>query len=350
MRRSYNLSALSALVTMTAQTVLNSLLAGVAALFLLLPRLLAGSGGDLGRTLSGVLELFSDPVFGTVFALAYVVSMVAAILLAGLIRRRVEPVRPEKRSLSAGQFLVVVLVCFGLWGVGALVGNFPQFFAPVETGGLMDGLPFLLLAMVGAPVFEELIFRKFLLDRVGPYGEGTAVLFSALLFGMAHQNAGQFFLAFLLGAVFALVYLRTGQIAYTMALHFLINTVASLDSLALLLTGGDYAEAVTVGWFVLAGALTLAGLVTLLLCRKSAFWRWAPNRVPDANRAAFWGWGVRLSRILAVVAIAGTGLLYLVMGVERSGPWGLLHLIPMGLAVAVIYVVSGRTARETQTE
>ena len=98
----------------------------------------------------------------------------------------------------------------------------------------MEPLTILLVAVIIGPIAEELIFRKFLLDRIAGYGQITAMLMSGLIFGLAHGNFFQFFYAFAIGVIFAWVYLRTGRIRYTMLLHMMINFCGSLIPLGLL--------------------------------------------------------------------------------------------------------------------
>lgn len=50
----------------------------------------------------------------------------------------------------------------------------------------------IIVAVILAPVFEELLFRKFLLDRVVDYGEAVAVILSGVMFGLYHANLSQF--------------------------------------------------------------------------------------------------------------------------------------------------------------
>ena len=73
-------------------------------------------------------------------------------------------------------------------------------------------------------LLEELVFRKFIIDRIRPYGEFLAVLFSALTFGMFHGNFYQLFYAFAIGFVLAFIYVRTKNIIYPVILHIAFNT------------------------------------------------------------------------------------------------------------------------------
>ena len=60
------------------------------------------------------------------------------------------------------------------------------------------------------------------------YGEGLAVVTSALMFGLFHGNLSQLFYAFALGLVFGYVYLKTGRLRYSIGLHMLINFLGSV--------------------------------------------------------------------------------------------------------------------------
>ena len=85
------------------------------------------------------------------------------------------------------------------------------------------GVEMVVAFAVLAPVFEELVFRKVMVDRVLPYGEWPAILFSGITFGLFHGNLTQFFYAALLGMVLAYVYIRTGNILYSIGLHACVN-------------------------------------------------------------------------------------------------------------------------------
>ena len=50
----------------------------------------------------------------------------------------------------------------------------------------------LVCVVIISPVFEELLFRKVLLEELLPYGKVTAILISSMLFGMLHANLEQF--------------------------------------------------------------------------------------------------------------------------------------------------------------
>lgn len=83
------------------------------------------------------------------------------------------------------------------------------------------------LAVVPA-IFEELLFRKALIDFLSKYGKTFALLASALLFGLIHMNLSQGLFAFIIGIIFGTIYLYTKDIKLTMLIHFLNNGYAAL--------------------------------------------------------------------------------------------------------------------------
>lgn len=96
----------------------------------------------------------------------------------------------------------------------------------------------ILVMVLLAPVLEELLFRKMLIDRTIKYGEGISVLISALFFGLFHGNLNQFAYAFVIGGVFAFVYVKTGNVKYTIYMHMLVNFLGSAVSMGLLKLSG----------------------------------------------------------------------------------------------------------------
>lgn len=86
----------------------------------------------------------------------------------------------------------------------------------------------LIVAVLLAPIFEELICRKLIIDRLLPYSETLAVVTSGLLFGLIHGNFYQFFYAMLLGMLFAVVYIKTGNIFHTIGMHAIVNFTGSI--------------------------------------------------------------------------------------------------------------------------
>lgn len=87
--------------------------------------------------------------------------------------------------------------------------------------------------VVLAPIVEEMIFRKFVIDRTRQYGEMLSLIFSALCFSLFHMNIFQIFYAFALGLLLAYIYIRSGNIRYTIGLHMAFNFWGSVIPLTI---------------------------------------------------------------------------------------------------------------------
>ena len=153
---------------------------------------------------------------------------------------------PEKRSIPGRELLPILLMCLGVLYPGNLLGQgldwaVRRLFPSASGGNALDVLiggsstwAILLVAVVLAPIMEELTFRKLLLDRMRTIDKPSALFFTALAFGLFHTNLVQFFYAFGVGIIFGCIYLRTGRIVYSMALHVLINFFGSAAALFLM--------------------------------------------------------------------------------------------------------------------
>jgi hypothetical protein len=86
----------------------------------------------------------------------------------------------------------------------------------------------IIVVAILAPIFEELLFRKLIIDRLAPYGQKSAIIVSALLFGLLHGNLSQFIYALLLGIILGHIYCRTGKIRHTIAIHMGFNALAGV--------------------------------------------------------------------------------------------------------------------------
>lgn len=89
-------------------------------------------------------------------------------------------------------------------------------------------LMFLSAAVVPAFV-EEFMFRGMIYSNLRPYGKGIAIVISALLFGLMHQNAGQLLYATAAGVVLAVVYEMTASFWCCVLLHFFNNFLAIVE-------------------------------------------------------------------------------------------------------------------------
>lgn len=311
--------------------------------------IIAGSGA---LSIFEIMDYLYDPsIVWFIMAgmvLGSMVGMLIGIPVMKKILPRENPKPIEKRSLSAGEFLKIALMAFGLWGTGVLIGNFPAFLGYDIANPLLENsgnalILYLVYAIFGAPVFEELVFRKLLLNALHPYGSVPAAFTSALLFGLMHGNAAQFLLAFTLGLLLATVYQKTGKVIYTICLHLMINFFATIPDIVLLF-GPDISTA----WYIAFGVLVAAGLVVILLMRKHELLKLDRPIVPDANRQAFKNPGMLITVIGGTVLVAVYEIYMLVIYLlQVQDPGVLLRLIPLVISIVVVILVTSLVGRHT---
>ncbi|MEE0936293.1 MAG: CPBP family intramembrane glutamic endopeptidase [Methanobrevibacter sp.] len=168
----------------------------------------------------------------------YILPFPILIYLMG----KIDSQTPEKNTLTVKRFITYIAVTLTLMWAGNIIGlaitAFISFITPFDVSNPVQSminssdiwLNLMLISIIG-PIFEEIFFRKLLIDRTMKYGAKASILVSALLFGLFHGNLNQFFYAFLIGGFFAYVYIRTGKIKYTILLHIIVNLMGSVVSL-----------------------------------------------------------------------------------------------------------------------
>jgi len=82
----------------------------------------------------------------------------------------------------------------------------------------------LLSSLILAPIFEEIIFRGYILKGfLSTYSSRKAIIASAIIFGLVHFYPHQIIGAIPLGLFFGWVYYKTRSIGITIILHFFTN-------------------------------------------------------------------------------------------------------------------------------
>ena len=244
----------------------------------------------------------------------YLIAMPIAVMLMG----KSTVIETRKFDMKPGLFFKLLLMCLPMMWVGSVFGS--MLSMALSNGEATDRVADLamqtniwnvvFLVIVG-PIFEEWLFRKQLIDHTRKYGEKTAILLSGLAFGLFHMNLFQFFYAFLLGLMFGYVYTRTSKLRYSTAMHMIINfnggvlapwmlTRVDLDQLEKVSEAAENGNAaameqwasqnveglaIMLVYFVLYGAVILAGFVLLIRNFKKFEFYTAPEELPRGTRA-----------------------------------------------------------------
>lgn len=173
----------------------------------------------------------------------YVVGFL--ILSIGLKKQNLPQVKLQRHSMTAGDILKAFCMCYAVLIASNLIGTMittligvlkgSPVINPIEQIVTEMSIPVLFFfTVICAPIFEELFFRKFLIDRVVSFGEVPAVLLSGFMFGLFHGNLSQFPYAFTIGIFFGMIYIRTGKLLYTIILHAMVNFLGSVVSVIII--------------------------------------------------------------------------------------------------------------------
>ena len=181
-----------------------------------------------------------------------IVSLLPLDLVAfplGILSMKKFPVfKGEEKALGIKEFISYAIIGFPIMYLGNIIGTLLSGF--VSGGQAVNGITELLggnilievlfLVIIG-PFFEELIFRKLLIDKTVGYGEKAAVFFSALTFGMFHGNFFQFFYSFGLGLLLAYIYVKTRKLLHVFGIHAIFNFVGGIIPSVLMSALGEEA-------------------------------------------------------------------------------------------------------------
>lgn len=158
-----------------------------------------------------------------------VVQYAIALPVAFLILRRVERKAPARGKVGFGEFVVLFLVTQVLTVIGNIISSVVDVAIVTDLGisggSEIEAAPlwvYFIFVVILAPVFEEILMRKLVIDRLSRYGTGFAVVVSAAAFGIFHGNFTQMFYAALGGLVLGYLYVK-GGLKLSIAMHMLFN-------------------------------------------------------------------------------------------------------------------------------
>lgn len=187
----------------------------------------------------------------------------------GFLKREVFWNSEKRGRYAAGDWLMMVLlsvsscIAFNYWillsGLPERFRGFDKVAEAIYGGNLLEEL---LAVAVAAPVVEELLFRGLAYNGFRKlWGRGTAMVVSALFFGVYHRNVLQGLYAFLIGLLLVYVYEAFGTIRASVLFHIAANTASVLMT-----------ECLDMGWleksignmFLFTVFFTLTGIASFL--------------------------------------------------------------------------------------
>ena len=223
----------------------------------------------------------------------------------------------KNQPMTGKTFLCMLVFCMGaqmvsgLWILllEVLLNPAGKSVMPVleSVSGSSDTFSMFLYASLLAPVWEELLFRGYILRTLQPFGKRFAVLTSAFLFGVFHGNLLQAPYALIMGLLLGYITVEY-SLVWAVLLHMFNNLVLA-----------DLLTRLTASWSELAyGSLNLilfggSAVVSLLIllkhrfeiraCRKA---EWVDRR---CLRCFFFSPGILILTVAACVSMMAMFLL-----------------------------------------
>lgn len=187
------------------------------------------------------MKIFGSGVFNILLSIGaqYLIAFPIFILI---MRRGSKPTPVEGRKMPFRELALLTLIAEALMLFGSMIGNFiagvfAGIFGDAPSNSLDEVLsdtPIWLMivsVVILAPIVEEIIFRKMIIDRLAPYGGAMAVMISSIAFMLIHANVYQFPYALMVGIVLGYVYIRSGNVKYTIAIHMIMNFLGSVATI-----------------------------------------------------------------------------------------------------------------------
>ncbi|MBE5967921.1 MAG: CPBP family intramembrane metalloprotease [Lachnospiraceae bacterium] len=192
----------------------------------------------LSKLVSSFLPSFADSNWYSWVLVAISMYGVGLPVLYMLTKNIPDSKKKPVQKLKVSQFFIIFFISAAAMYLTNFFSVFINLILSLIKGGelinpamdaIFEGNPFItfLYTAIGAPIVEEIIFRKILLNKVRRFGDLPAILITGIAFGMFHMNLAQIFYAAALGIIFAYVTIRTNTIRYSILLHIMINTIGA---------------------------------------------------------------------------------------------------------------------------
>lgn len=196
---------------------------------------------------SFVILLISKELYNSIFGTALgqgaanaIIMYLICIPIFYLMVRKMETRTVWKKRFTLREFIEILAISELLMTAGNYIGVFlntiiGSLMNRTITNTVSESISsspiwvMIVFSVILAPIAEELLMRKLLLDRLSKYGSGFALIISAIAFGLFHGNFYQFFYATFLGFVLGYLYLR-GGLKYSILLHMIINFMGSVGA------------------------------------------------------------------------------------------------------------------------
>ncbi len=242
----------------------------------------------IGAALAGIsmLEiqgLLEDPMILSLMQifLSMLMFTLPYILVAKIDKKPLSATADFRRP-KKGMFLPLVAAGVGMCALGEIATN---MFASVcrtigiepasselsfDTGFFGVVLAVLMVAVTPALV-EEFAMRGVVMGLVKPYGEGFAIVMSAIMFGLMHRNLVQLPFAFVAGLGLGFIAVKSGSIWTAVTAHFINNLLSIVSHYLMLGSSLSVQNAYYIALNIVTLTVGIAGIVISAARDKDLF-------------------------------------------------------------------------------
>ena len=254
-------------------------IAGALLIFIVLSNMLSLIGIGLNQLWGLYMEgIASDILSSVTEGIVYILSFMLPVCFFRLMSRNKlsEPMKLSPRLpravfayVLAGMAVIRAAAYLNFYMIS--FSNYSEFAAEnlwMDTYDTPHAIILSFITMGIIPAFvEEFLFRGLIQSNLRPFGRGVAIVGSAVLFGLMHQNIQQIFYATVAGLVLGYLYEVTDSIWCGILLHLFNNGFSVLESAVSARWNAAAAEQVCT---LAEGAIFGLGAACLiwLICRK----------------------------------------------------------------------------------
>lgn len=235
----------------------------------------------LSTILSGILtEILIEEVAYVISEVLFMISYLSGFLIpAGILYKILgkDAISPRKNGRSMPP--VAPLFILGGISINFCAAYFNQLLVsaliPTPDGSSLYATEpmvvwyqyvcLLISTAVIPAICEEILFRGVILTNLIPFGRGTAILASGILFGLMHGNILQFFYTSFFGIVLGYIYVRTRSLWLCMIIHFVNNGIGVLQESMGSLVEPELATQINSGIEIFVMVTGVLSLILLLI-------------------------------------------------------------------------------------
>lgn len=199
--------------------------------------------------------------------------LLPSLMVSHIYGRKFVPFSPARPV----PFFFAVLLIFAAVGL-CMLSNIINAFVSAFLREMGANVPAPTVMMVNTPtsfvlnlftiavlpaLLEEMVWRGYILRSLRAYGDGFAVVVSALLFSLMHGNLRQIPFAFIVGLFLGYLYVQTNNIWIPILVHFINNSISTVMEYLSFFCSPEFISWLTV--YVIYGGLILLGLLSVLI-------------------------------------------------------------------------------------